>query len=414
MRLWSHIAAGAGALVLAPNYGGEMRIGLLTLLLLAGAAAARAEVPVTVTYLEHQVERPPTLSNLDPVPADLALAGARLGLADNATTGGFLGHVYALETTVVPPSGDVAAAARAALAGSRILVVNAPAETLLAVADLPEAASALIFNVSAPEDRLRDRDCRSNVLHAIASYGMRADALAQFMKKRRWTDWALVEGPQPADRHFAEALRSSARKFGLKVVDEAPWDIGADIRRNAAQEVPLFTQPLADHDLLVITDEAGDFGRYFLFNTALPRPVAGSEGLKPVTWSPVVEQWGAAQLQNRFRDLAGRPMRSEDYAAWAALRSVGEAVTRTGGNDPAGLRAFILSKDFGLAGQKGRPMSYRTWNGQLRQPLPLVHGRAVAAVAPIEGFLHQRTEMDSLGLDKPQSACRAFAEDESQ
>ncbi len=391
-----------------------MRIGLLSLLLVLCAATAGAEIPVTVTYLEHQVERPPTLSNLDPVPADLALAGARLGLADNATTGGFLGHRYELKTSLVPPSGDVAAAARAALAESPILVVNVPAESLLAVADLPEAAAALIFNTAARETGLRDRDCRANVLHTIASDAMRADALAQFMKKRRWTDWALVEGPRQADLDFAKALRASARKFGLKIVDEKRWDIGADIRRNATQEVPLFTQPLADHDLLVITDEAGDFARYFLFNTARPRPVAGSEGLRPVTWSPVVEQWGAAQLQNRFRDLAGRAMRSEDYAAWAALRTLGEAVTRTGSNDPAVLRAFIFSQDFGLAGQKGRPLSYRSWNGQLRQPMPLVHGRAVAAVAPIEGFLHQRTEMDSLGLDKPQSACRAFAEDESQ
>ncbi len=391
-----------------------MRIGLLSLLLVLCAATAGAEIPVTVTYLEHQVERPPTLSNLDPVPADLALAGARLGLADNATTGGFLGHRYELKTSLVPPSGDVAAAARAALAESPILVVNVPAESLLAVADLPEAAAALIFNTAARETGLRDRDCRANVLHTIASDAMRADALAQFMKKRRWTDWALVEGPQRADLDFAEALRASAKKFGLKIVDEKRWDIGADIRRNATQEVPLFTQPLADHDLLVITDEAGDFARYFLFNTARPRPVAGSEGLRPVTWSPVVEQWGAAQLQNRFRDLAGRAMRSEDYAAWAALRTLGEAVTRTGSNDPAVLRAFIFSQDFGLAGQKGRPLSYRSWNGQLRQPMPLVHGRAVAAVAPIEGFLHQRTEMDSLGLDKPQSECRAFAEDESQ
>ena len=391
-----------------------MRIGLLSLLLVLCAATAGAEIPVTVTYLEHQVERPPTLSNLDPVPADLALAGARLGLADNATTGGFLGHRYELKTSLVPPSGDVAAAARAALAESPILVVNVPAESLLAVADLPEAAAALIFNTAARETGLRDRDCRANVLHTIASDAMRADALAQLMKKRRWTDWALVEGPRQADLDFAEALRASARKFGLKIVDEKRWDIGADIRRNATQEVPLFTQPLADHDLLVITDEAGDFARYFLFNTARPRPVAGSEGLRPVTWSPVVEQWGAAQLQNRFRDLAGRAMRSEDYAAWAALRTLGEAVTRTGSNDPAVLRAFIFSQDFGLAGQKGRPLSYRSWNGQLRQPMPLVHGRAVAAVAPIEGFLHQRTEMDSLGLDKPQSACRAFAEDESQ
>ena len=49
---------------------------LLLLPLLAMTAPASAEVLVPLAYLEQQVERPPTLSNLDPLPEDLALAGA--------------------------------------------------------------------------------------------------------------------------------------------------------------------------------------------------------------------------------------------------------------------------------------------------------------------------------------------------
>ncbi|MFC3118221.1 hypothetical protein ACFOHS_08235 [Jhaorihella thermophila] len=127
-----------------------------------------------------------------------------------------------------------------------------------------------------------------------------------------------------------------------------------------------------------------------------------------MAWSRVVEQWGAAQLQSRFADLAGRPMRPRDYAAWAAIRTIGEAVTRTNSADPASLRAFILSPGFELAGFKGRPLTYRHWNGQLRQPIPLVTPRAVVAQAPLSGYLHQRSEMDTLGLDAPESACNAF------
>ena len=104
-------------------------------------------------------------------------------------------------------------------------------------------------------------------------------------------------------------------------------------------------------------------------------------------------------------------MRSEDYAAWAAFRSLGEAVTRTQSDDPATLRDYILSDAFELAGFKGRPMNYRGWNGQLRQPIPLVTGRAVVATAPLDGFLHQVSELDTLGIDQPESKCTAFAED---
>jgi ABC transporter substrate binding protein (PQQ-dependent alcohol dehydrogenase system) len=114
------------------------------------------------------------------------------------------------------------------------------------------------------------------------------------------------------------------------------------------------------------------------------------------------------QLQSRFRKLAGRAMTSRDWAAWAALRSVGEAVTRTRLNDPSALRAYLLSPAFELAGFKGRPLSFRSWNGQMRQPIPLAHARAMAALAPIEGYLHARTELDTLGHDEPESTCAAF------
>jgi len=162
--------------------------------------------------------------------------------------------------------------------------------------------------------------------------------------------------------------------------------------------------------MLLVADEIHDFGRYLNYNTWEPRPVGGSEGLTPVAWSPVVEQWGAQQLQSRFRDAAGRGMRPVDYSAWAALRAIGEAVTRTGSNDPKILRSYLLGPEFTLAGFKGRALSFRAWNGQLRQPIPLVDARAVVATAPLEGFLHPITELDTLGGDRPESTCTAFGE----
>ena len=178
--------------------------------------------------------------------------------------------------------------------------------------------------------------------------------------------------------------------------------------RTAASEIPLFTQDLPNHDILIVADETDDFARYLPYNTWLPRPIAGSEGLTPVTWSSAVESWGAAQLQSRFKDSAGRPMRPADYAAWVAIRTLGEAVTRSNSADATKLRAYILSDAFELAGFKGRKLTFRDWNGQMRQTIHLVHPRAVVANAPLPGFLHQHTELDTLGLDAPESACLLF------
>ena len=374
--------------------------------LVAGPAAA--EIAIPMTYLRQEVEAPPVLSNLDPIPEDRGVAGAKVALKDTKTTGKFLGHEYSLDVVSIEPGGDLANAARKALAKSRILFLDAPADALLSIADLPEAKEALLFNVSTGERRLRDADCRANLLHTMPEDAMRTDALMQVLKARRWTKTALVIGPKPQDVAFAETLKASAAKFGVNILAEKNWTFNTDLRRAAGQEIPLFTQDLPDHDVLLIADEADDFARYVQDNTWLPRPVAGSDGLRGEGWAPVLEQWAAVQLQQRFEKDTKREMGTRDYAAWTALRTIGEAVTRTNSADPKVLRSYIFSDAFALDGFKGRSLSYRSWNGQLRQPMPVVNARALVELTPLDGYLHQTNEMDTLGLDRPESRCKAF------
>ena len=363
-----------------------------------------------IGYLELFRPPPPTLSNLDGVPQDQGLAGARLGVSDNQTTGKFLGHSYELITDVVPEDGDILAAAKAMLSKTPFVVVNADAAVMQSIADLPAAADAVLFNAGSRENALRSDGCRGNLLHTLPSRRMLADALAQFALKKNWKEWALVVGPQAGDRDFAASLEVAARKFALTIRARKDWNFDVDMRRSAAQEFPLFVQDFPDHDLLLVADEYNDFARYVLYNTWLPRPVAGGAGMTAAAWNPAVEQHGAAQLQSRFRDAANRHMRPIDYAAWVAVRAVGEAATRTQSDDPAAVRAFLLSDAFRLAAFKGRPVSFRNWNGQMRQPIPLAHPDAVVALAPLDGFLHHHNELDTLGLDAPESACTAFGD----
>ncbi|SFQ58019.1 ABC transporter substrate-binding protein [Donghicola eburneus] len=365
---------------------------------------------INVHFLREQIEEIATLSNLDPRPEDLSIQGAELAIKDNATTGKFLKHGYSLTLHDVPVGDDVVAAAKTALQTSDLLVTDVSSDLLLKIADLPEAENALILNATAEDSALRDEACRANVLHTAPSLAMRTDALMQYFLFKRWGKLAMIEGTYPQDTAYAEALRYSATKFGLKFGETKTWAFDADMRRNAAAEVPLFTQDLRDYDVLLIADEAEDFGRYVAYNTWLPRPVAGSEGISPQVWAPVVEQWGAAQLHSRFGELAGRSMEPEDYGAWAAIRSIGEAVTRTNAADAATLRSYMLSPDFALAGFKGTPQTFRDWNGQMRQPVPLVTSRAMVMQAPLPGFMHQTNELDTLGVDAPESSCTAFKE----
>ncbi|WP_152449696.1 ABC transporter substrate-binding protein [Roseivivax sp. THAF197b] len=372
------------------------------------ANEASAQVVVDIQYLRQEVPPPPVLSNLDRIPEDLGIAGAEVGLADNATTGRFMGQDWTLTVTSVPEGGDWAGAVETALAESPLLLIDSPRENLLAASDIAGEAGALLFNVAVADSDLRAGACRANVFHTIPSYAMRTDALVQMLRFKRWEDVALVEGQAPEDLVYAEALRASLTKFGMELGSETDWTFDADMRRSASAEVPLLTQELGEYDVLLVADERHDFGRYILYNTWLPRPVAGSEGLTALAWSPSVEQWGAAQLQSRFTEHAGRDMAPRDYAAWAALRSLGEAVTRTGSATAPDLRAYFLGEEFELAGFLGRPLTFRPWNGQLRQPIPIVHPRALIAQAPLEGFLHQVNELDTLGQDRAEAECTAF------
>ncbi len=380
--------------------------------LMGMAASANADTMTTtipIAYLTQTVARPPALSNLDePIP-DEGIAGARLGRDDNATTGRFLGQNFNLEAVNVPADGDVAAAIDALrAAGHRFLIADLHADALDRVLSAAGPAEMLVLNAGAADDRFRNADCRPFLLHTAPSRSMRADALAQYLVKKRWTDWFLVVGQRSEDALFADAIRRSAGRFGARIVAEKPWVFEHDARRTAQAEVPVFTQ-VDDHDVLIVADEIGDFGEYLIYRTWDPRPVAGTQGLTPTAWHRTVEQWGAAQLHSRFRKAFGRWMTARDYAVWVAVRTIGEAATRTKSGDFAALKAYILSPQFELAAFKGRKLTFRPWNGQLRQPIPVTGPRSLVTLSPQDGFLHPLTELDTLGYDEPETTCPSAA-----
>ena len=384
--------------------------GLILVATALTGAAAHADLAVPILYLRAEVARPPVLSNLDPVPADRGLAGAQVALADNLTTGSFMGHAYALTVLSVPPGADLAAAALPALAQAQLVLIDASPDAILSVADLPQARGALLFNVASSDASLRSENCRANLLHTMPEDAARTDALMQVLQKKQWQDTVMITGTRAPDLAFADSLRRSAAKFGIGILAEKAWTFDTDLRDSTMDEVPRFLQGMPDHDVVLIADETDDFARYVEDNTWLPRPVAGSSGLVPTAWSPVIESWGAVQLQNRFRAASARGMRGQDWSAWIAMRAIGEAVTRTNSSDPAVIRAYLMDPALQLDGFKGRGHSFRAWNGQMRMPIAVVNVRALVTLTPLEGFLHPVSEMDTLGLDAPESACTAFKE----
>jgi ABC transporter substrate binding protein (PQQ-dependent alcohol dehydrogenase system) len=367
---------------------------------------------IEIVYLAQTETRVLPLSYLDQPPADEGVQGARLAVADNQATGQFLNQTYHLQEEIAPDEAGIVAAFKARIAaGDRLFVTDLAAPLLLKIADLPEAKAVTILDATTTDDSLRAENCRRNVLHLSPSRAMLADALMQYLTVKKWTAIALVVGGEDGDKAYADAIRASAHKFRIKIVQEIPWTFDPGARRTdtghyaVEAEVARVTQGIGSYDMLVVADEADNFGDQLAYRTTAPRPIGGTQGLTPSSWARLFEQWGATQLQSRFQKAAGRWMTDRDYGAWMAVRAIGEAATRGGSTDPVAIGAFMRVKDFDLAGFKGVKLTFRDWDGQLRQPVLLADDRSLVSVSPQPGFLHQFSELDTLGVDRPETKC---------
>ncbi len=381
--------------------------------LLFAAWPALAQDTLRIGYVSMRVPVRLPATFLDPPPEDEGIQGARLGAEDNSTTGRFTGQRFALEERATSDPEAAAEAFRGLVAGGvRLILADVPADLLTRMADLEEAQGVTVLNVAAPDDALRNEACRANILHFPPSRAMLADALVQYLVVKRWRSIFLAVGPNEGDRLYAEAVRRAAAKFGARIVADRPWTHQPGAQRtdtghvSIAAEAARFTQGAPAHDVIVVADETGFWGDGLAYRTAEARPIAGTHGLTPTLWARPHEQWGATQLQRRFLARAGRWMTPRDHAAWLALRAVGEGATRSRSTDPASVTAYLRDPRFELAGFKGTRLSFRDWDGQLRQPILLAEARALVSVSPQPGFQHRHSELDTLGTDRPETRCR--------
>jgi ABC transporter substrate binding protein (PQQ-dependent alcohol dehydrogenase system) len=373
---------------------------------------ARAAQTIAVGYLRLDTSRPAPSTMLDPPPVDTGLRGAALAVADTNTTGRFTGQVYALQVlSERDPAVLEQDFAKALAAGQRLFVADVPAGLLLALADAKGARDAVILDATSADDRLRGLDCRANTLHVLPSRAMLADALMQYLVTKSWTRIMLLTGRDAEDALYAAAIRHAAEKFQVTIEADRPWSFNAAAQQadtghyQVNDEVQKATRG-ASYDVLVVADEAGNFGDSLAYRTDRPRPVAGTQGLVPTAWAHAMDEYASTQLQTRFRRTQGRWMTARDYGGWLAVRAIGEAATRTASADPARIIAYLHGPDFTVSGYKGPELSFRNWDGQLRQPVLLADDVSLVSISPQPGFLHQVNELDSLGVDQPETQCR--------
>ena len=379
---------------------------LLALLLLLASPAVAQDV-ARVVYLgiegDPYYETQPLYTGLSLRDRRRPIEGVRLGYRDTRILGRALGMTFELDEVLVPFD-RLSDALRDAQASQPLAILL----------DLPPVGMSLALDAATPDDlfiNIRDRSdhwrgasCAKSLLHTQPSHAMLSDALAQHLRSRGWTDILLLHGQTDGDTKQAEAARRSAAKFGLKIAGDKAFELTNDPRKRDLSNIALLTGGVR-YDVVWLVDDEGDFGRYVPFATFSSRPVVGSEGLKAVAWHWTFERYGAPQLNQRFRRRTDRDMSSADWAGWAAVRVVMDALVQAGSVDRAGVHKALHSPELSVDLYKGVRGNFRDWNGQMRQPILLATHNAVISVAPVDGFEHQSDTLDTLGFDRAESLC---------
>ncbi|MCC6984528.1 MAG: amino acid ABC transporter substrate-binding protein [Bauldia sp.] len=410
----------------------------------AGAPAAGAPTrpapppiqPVPIGYVElagdARYDLMGAYANIDFREFGRPWEGAEVALKEGQQSGSFMRLEFSLNRFTGTNSDEMAAQIREwNAAGSNYVVLDLPAYMVAEVADKVADLPVMLFNVSARDDSLRNEACRANVFHTIPSEAQYQDTLVQYLVNKRWTNILVLQGPANDDALMVAALQRSVVKFGARVVEVVPFVVTNDPRYRDQTNVALMTANRPSYDVVYVADSGHEFGRFVPFQTNAPRPVVGTAGLQPRAWHWTWDHDDAAQLQHRFEansllnvilemgdidparlqqrfeaNAMPRQMNDGQFAAWVAVRSVYINAIRNRGNNYDAIREHMLSEDANLDSLKGNPMTFRTWDNQVRTPMLLATADAVIARAPFAEYLHSTNVLDTLGIDGPETRCR--------
>lgn len=363
-----------------------------------------------------------------------ARLGAELGAAEAARLAELFGKRFELVTVRAEDLESAAGAARGLVEDGRVFAVagGLGATSCFDLAELCERHGLLFFNVGCADDRLRRERCRRTTFSVEASTAMYVDALAGWLigeaGLRRW--------------HFVTESSDSAtavyRRARQALLEQGGDDLGNTVvRPGTVNHRPTLerlqrVRPDVAFLSLGMTPRAAFLTQYNQLGPAFE--VAGPSmstaqlwiaapdtraGIWPTLWHHKLFRYGAQQLNDRFKDRSDRPLDARGWASWMAVKIMAETVLRAGTTETSRLVKFLEEDGAHFDGHKGKRLSFRSWDHQLRQPVYLVRARSGAQDAwdAFEGVAElplgrpgpERTSqelLDQLGDLESETECR--------
>ncbi len=132
------------------------------------------------------------------------------------------------------------------------------------------------------------------------------------------------------------------------------------------------------------------------------RDAARLGGRPAVLWDPGLTRYGAGQLNDRFRAATGTAMGASEWAGWLAIKIIWEASVRVAQGE--GMTGWLTSESAGFDGHKGERLSFRSWDGQLRQPLFVPARAGTHPTEPVPDAA-QEAGLDAIGVPRRSTLC---------
>jgi ABC-type branched-subunit amino acid transport system substrate-binding protein len=393
-------------------------------------AYAQSQTPrvVRIAHLSHR-------QGPDAEMAAYAIMGAQLGAEEADVTAGMFGTKVELliEDAVTPENVASLTAKLGAQAHLSAIVAALDERTAARVSDATQQQRLVCLNAAARGGVLRGEKCHRLTFHVEPDLAMYTHAMGQWLVQNNRKRWHFVVAENAAAQEvYQRAARflqpQGGNDLGRSVITPGQSDYQAVLAQLARAEAEAVVVALRGESLQQFLEQYKASGLNILL-AGVPLDMlalwqagpASPHGVWVTSWYHQLERFSARELNRRFLRRFERPAEGFAWAGWAAVKLVVEGVLRSASTDAAALVNYLEGAPQ-FDGHKGKALTFRDWNHQLRQPLYVLKTRQsqpdnARDLLELSGEMPPPTTrgksvvevLDTLGEPKAESMCRLEA-----